>query len=107
VKGRWLEGDEDGMRIAPHIARAVQFRRVNLVDARELADLGKFDAIICRNVLIYFRDSTIEKVIGNLGDRLAPQGLLVVGASESLLRFNVAFACEELRGAFFYRKIPA
>jgi chemotaxis protein methyltransferase CheR len=104
VVGRWLEGDEDGMRVAPRIHQAVAWRRVNLIDERELTAMGQFDAIICRNVLIYFRDRTIEQVVANLRQRLLPNGLLVVGASESLLRFNVALVCEEQRGAFFYRK---
>jgi chemotaxis protein methyltransferase CheR len=104
VIGRWLEGEEDGMRVAPHISRAVEWRRVNLVDERELSALGQFELIICRNVLIYFRDRTIEQVIASLWQRLVPHGTLVVGASESLLRFDVAFACEELRGAFVYRR---
>lgn len=106
VIGRWLEGDEDGMRVAPHITRAIAWHRVNLVEEREPSELGSFDFIICRNVLIYFRDQTIEKVVDQLWQRLTPEGLLVVGASESLLRFKVAFACEEQRGAFFYRKQP-
>lgn len=104
--GRWLEGDENGMRVVPHIARAVNWQRVNLIDEREVAALGRFDAIVCRNVLIYFRDRTIEQVIDHLWQRLSPDGRLVVGASESLLRFNVAFACEEQSGAFYYRKLP-
>ena len=103
VVGRWLEGDENSMRVAPHIARAVSWHRVNLVDEQE-PGLGSFDIIICRNVLIYFRDHTIEKVIDRLWQQLTPTGHLLVGASESLLRFKVAFACEEQAGAFFYRK---
>jgi chemotaxis protein methyltransferase CheR len=104
--GRWLEGDEEGMRAAPRITSAVSWRRVNLVDDRELSELGLFDVIICRNVLIYFRDQTIEKVVERLWRQLVPDGRLLVGASESLLRFNVPFSCEEQRGAFFYRKQP-
>jgi len=104
VVGRWLEGDENSMRVAPRIASAVTWRQVNLVDDRELVELDSFDVIICRNVLIYFRDQTIEHVVERLWQRLNPDGLLLVGASESLLRFNVPFSCEEQRGAFFYRK---
>jgi chemotaxis protein methyltransferase CheR len=106
VVGRWLEGQDDGMRFASHISRSVEWRRVNLVDEAALSALGHFDLVICRNVLIYFRDQTIEQVIQNLWQRLRPDGVLVVGASESLLRFDVAFSCEELRGAFLYRKLP-
>ena len=105
VVGRWLDGDQDGMRISPDIARAVEFRRVNLVSVEELSALGTFDVIICRNVLIYFQDRTIERVARGLWQSLVPEGLLLVGSSESLLRFDLPFACEELRGAFFYRKV--
>jgi chemotaxis protein methyltransferase CheR len=106
VVGRWLEGDENGMRVAPQIARAIDWRRINLVDERDSSELDPFDVIICRNVLIYFRDQTIEKVVDRLWHKLRPEGLLLVGASESLLRFKVSFACEEQRGAFFYRRQP-
>ena len=77
-----------------------------MVDERAPAELGMFDVIICRNVLIYFRDQTIEQVVDRFWQKLAPDGLLLVGASESLLRFKVPFVCEETRGAFFYRKQP-
>lgn len=106
VVGRWLEGDEDGMRVAPHIARAVSWRQINLVDECQPSEVESFELIICRNVLIYFRDQTIEKVIECLWQKLTPDGQLLVGASESLLRFKAAFACEEQQGAFFYRKQP-
>ena len=75
------------------------------MDERQVTGLGHFDAVICRNVLIYFRDRIVEQVIGNLWQCLLPDGLLVVGASESLLRFDVAFSCEERSGAFFYRRL--
>lgn len=108
VTGRWLQLDEngDGMRVARHVLQAVEWRRVNLVSDAELEALGHFDVVICRNVLIYFRDRTIERVIGNLWQSLTTDGHLLVGASESLLRFASSFVCEEQRGAFFYRKLP-
>jgi chemotaxis protein methyltransferase CheR len=106
VTGRWLFGDEDGMRVAPHIASAVTWVQSNLVDEERIAKLGQFDAILCRNVLIYFNDRTIEQVVGRLWRRLNPNGYLFVGTAESLLRFDVPFSCEEQRGCFYYRKQP-
>jgi chemotaxis protein methyltransferase CheR len=106
VVGRWLEGDEDGMRVAPHVAKAVDWVKLNLIDEERVAQLGQFDVILCRNVLIYFRDRTIEQVVGRLWQRLKPHGYLFVGTSESLLRFDVPFTCEEQRGCFYYRKRP-
>lgn len=103
VLGRWLEPQGTGARVMPHILDAVSWRRINLIDARSVAALGAFDLIICRNVLIYFRDETIATVASNLSDRLLPGGRLLVGTSESLLRFDSSLECEEQRGVFFYR----
>ncbi len=105
VIDRWLLPDGDGMRVAPRIAQAVSWHCVNLMDEAKLAALGQFDVVVCRNVLIYFRDQTVERVIANLWQSLLPDGHLVVGASESLLRFETPLECEEQRGAFFYRKV--
>ncbi len=88
------------MRVVPRIAQAVTWHRVNLIEQREVSALGQFDAILCRNVLIYFSDRTIEQVVEHLWQALFPHGELLVGASESLLRFNVAFTCEEQGGPF-------
>ncbi|MEO8900353.1 MAG: protein-glutamate O-methyltransferase CheR [Polyangiaceae bacterium] len=106
VVGRWLEPEGDGVRVAPRILNAVDWRRVNLVSEEEVAGLGGFDFVICRNVLIYFRDPTVEQVVASFGRALRPSGQLLVGASESLLRFNLPFTCQEHRGTFFYRKVP-
>jgi len=104
VVDRWLEPRGDGMWVVPRIAAAVSWHRVNLVMEPEILALGQFDVIICRNVLIYFSDETTEKVIASFARVLDDDGRLLVGASESLLRFDSAFVCEERDGSFFYRK---
>jgi chemotaxis protein methyltransferase CheR len=107
VVGRWLEPEGDGMRVVPRIAAAVSWHRVNLTVPEELTALGQFDIVLCRNVLIYFSDVTVTKVIAAIAGRLRPNGWVLVGASESLLRFESALACEEHAGSFFYRKVEA
>jgi chemotaxis protein methyltransferase CheR len=102
--GRWLLPVDKGMRVERRIARAVDFRRVNLVENAEVAALGQFDVVLCRNVLIYFSDATVERVVATLAGALRPNGRVIVGASESLLRFESGLVCEERGGAFFYRK---
>jgi chemotaxis protein methyltransferase CheR len=84
--------------------RAIRWARLNLFDTPAVRALGTFDVILCRNALLYFRDEAVARLLGTLRDSLVPQGLLVVGASESLLRFGTAFECEEHGGAFFYRR---
>jgi chemotaxis protein methyltransferase CheR len=102
--GRWLVPVGNGMRVESRIAHAVDFRRVNLVDSAAVTALGQFDIVLCRNVLIYFSDATVESVVTALSRALRPHGRLIVGASESLLRFESGLICEERSGAFFYRK---
>ena len=104
VEGRWLEVRDGRPHVKPELVEAVDWRRVNLTDAAAVAALGAFDAILCRNVLIYFRDDTALRVVQSLGDALVPGGQLLVGTSESLMRFGTALSCEERRGAFFYSK---
>ena len=106
AKPSWLV-DEGGRHVVSERLRgAIEWQRVNLLDDTAVAALGVFDAIVCRNVLIYFRDETTTRVLGRLYRALTPEGRLLVGASESLIRLGTAFQCEERRGAFFYRKTP-
>jgi chemotaxis protein methyltransferase CheR len=100
---RYLEAGPGGVAITPRIRDAVTFHTLNLLDEAAIARLGTFDAILCRNVLIYFRDAQVARVLATLAAALAPGGLLAVGVSESLLRFGTALTCEERGRSFFYR----
>lgn len=100
----WLELDGAIAVVKPELLRAVQFRRINLSDRDAVRQMGKVDVVVCRNVLIYFRDSMIKAVAESLAETLNPGGYLLIGASESLLRFGAELRCEEHGGAFFYRK---
>lgn len=100
---RYLEVGPRGITVAPVIRDAVRFDTFNLVDEAPRPELGLFDAVLCRNVLIYFDDKEILRVIERIGAHLAPGGLLAVGVAESLLRFGTMLCCEERGNAFFYR----
>lgn len=100
VTERWVrEG-----RMAYEITSAIDFRRESLIGGEPSLLEGSLDLILCRNVLIYFRDDVVRKVVAMLASRLRPGGRLLVGASESLLRFGTMLQCEERAGAFFYVK---
>lgn len=91
-------------RMAPVITGAIDFRRESLIALAPPPERKNLDLILCRNVLIYFRDDVVRNVVHMLADRLRPGGRLLVGASESLLRFGTFLRCEERSGAFFYVK---
>jgi chemotaxis protein methyltransferase CheR len=102
---RYLQREQDGtIRVSPHLAEAVRWRRVNLQDEQQMAAVGSAHAVLCRNVLIYFRDETAVKVVGRLSDALVPGGVLLVGVSESLLRYATNLVCEEHGNVFLYRR---
>ena len=105
LDARFLVAVKDGrVRVREDLAQEIQWLRVNLVDTEAVASLGAFDVIACRNVLIYFSDDTAKRVLASLSGALQPGGALLVGVSESLLRFGSSLACEERGGVFFYRK---
>ncbi|WP_438000995.1 protein-glutamate O-methyltransferase CheR [Sorangium sp. So ce185] len=101
---RWLEVTPDRVVVSAELKQAIDWRRINLLEASDVTSLGQFDVIVCRNVLIYFHDNTARWVVANLSGALASGGALLVGISESLLRLGTALACEERGGVFLYRK---
>jgi chemotaxis protein methyltransferase CheR len=91
-------------RASRSLIASIEYKQLNLLDTAAIAALGSFDLILCRNVLIYFADSTVKSVVSSLARALEPHGRLLVGASESLLRFGTVLRCEERGGAFMYAK---
>ena len=101
---RWLRCAPDEIQAPARLREALDVRRINLCDPLEVAALGTFDLVVCRHVLIYFGDARISAVVGALAERLREGGALLVGVSESLMRFTTAVCCEELAGTFVYRR---
>ena len=99
---RWLEVDDDEVRVAPALIDRIDWRRINLLDQQAIERLGRFDAIICRNVLIYFRSDVIGQVVDSLLAALEPEGVIAVGVSESLMRLGTRIQSLEQGGFFFY-----
>ena len=82
------------MKVKVEIQQMVTFQRLNLDRESDLVE-GPFDAIFCRNVLIYFDAASKHRVITNLFGRLAPSGLLFVGHAENLSSMSLQLRCIE------------
>jgi chemotaxis protein methyltransferase CheR len=65
------------------LRQRVQFRHVNL-NTQLPSDLGMYDVIFLRNVMIYFNADTKRQVVGRVTSRLKPGGQFFIGHSESL-----------------------
>ena len=71
------------------IRAMVQHRQLNLL--QDFSHLGTFDVIFCRNVLIYFDQDTKIGIFERLAKVLEPDGVLVLGAAESVVGISDAF----------------
>jgi chemotaxis protein methyltransferase CheR len=86
------------VRVRQELRDLVTFRQLNLLDARYPVR-GPFDAIFCRNVMIYFDKPTQRKVLQSLAPLLRADGLMFAGHSESFLHSADVF---RLRGNTVY-----
>jgi chemotaxis protein methyltransferase CheR len=71
------------------IRAMVQHRQLNLL--HDFAQLGTFDVIFCRNVLIYFDQDTKIKIFNRLAKAIEPDGFLVLGAAETVVGLTDVF----------------
>jgi chemotaxis protein methyltransferase CheR len=76
-------------QLNPEIRSMVQYRQLNLL--HDFSQLGKFDVIFCRNVLIYFDQETKTRIFERLSKVIEPDGFMVLGAAESVVGISDAF----------------
>lgn len=79
------------VRLRANVRNLVRFQQLNFHSAAWDVS-GKFDAIFCRNVLIYFDKPTQHRVLRRLANYLTDDGLFFAGHSESLLHAADVFA---------------
>jgi|TARA_B110000238_G_C16132367_1_gene442076 chemotaxis protein methyltransferase CheR len=93
-------GEYEGfLLIDKKLQNKTSFSEINLT--KPLPDVGLFDVIFLRNVLIYFDTITKEKIIRSLVSKLRPKGLLFIGHSESLKSMDLPL---DLIGSTTYQK---
>ncbi len=92
-------------KINQPLKRLVSFGQINLSDRDQLRRVEKSQIVFCRNVIIYFDDEMKRKVIGAFYDNLEPNGMLLIGHSESLHNISRAFKPEHHTGTIVYRKL--
>jgi chemotaxis protein methyltransferase CheR len=86
------------VRVRPEVSAMVKFEQLNLLDAHWQLT-GAFDAIFCRNVMIYFDKATQTKILQRFAPLMKPDGLLFAGHSENFSFLNQTF---RLRGKTTY-----
>ncbi|MBV8645715.1 MAG: methyltransferase domain-containing protein [Candidatus Eremiobacteraeota bacterium] len=100
---KWFHPQGDGFVVDERIKRLVSFGRMNLLDGPKVAAEGPFDAIFCRNVLIYFDKPTQKRVVESFAKALRPGGYLFLGHAESLFHLTDLYEPIVGRDAIVYR----
>ena len=86
---KYFKQTGDVWQINPEIRAMVQHRQLNLL--HDFSQLGVFDVIFCRNVLIYFDQETKINIFNRLAKATEPDGFLVLGAAETVVGLTDAF----------------
>jgi chemotaxis protein methyltransferase CheR len=95
----WFDPDAESWRAKAELRRSISFAVHNLM---EPPPVGRFDIVLCRNVLLYFPNERRRAVLDRIAAAMTPDGLLFMGAGETVLGQSDAFEADRtLRG--FYR----
>jgi chemotaxis protein methyltransferase CheR len=101
---RYFRPFQGGFFINDEIKAMVEFSRLNLLDGRAVASMGTYDAIFCRNVLIYFDKPTQKRVVEAFAHVLRPRGYLFLGHAESIMRVTDLYEPVVTPKAIYYRR---
>ena len=103
VQRKWFRADGREMILDESVRAAVRFEAGNLADDDpELWQPGVYDAIFCRNVLMYFAPEQMRAVIVRMARSLAPGGFLFLGHAETLRGVSDRFHLRHTHETFYY-----
>lgn len=105
TRSRYFSTQPDGRwKIADEIRAMVSFRHLNLL--KDFSALGTFDLILCRNVAIYFQEDAKRDLFNRLARRMAPDGVLLIGSTESITGLCPFFHSHRHLRSIFYTLQP-
>jgi chemotaxis protein methyltransferase CheR len=104
VERYFVQLDGDRWQILEDLRGSVRFTPANLMDSAETRPHGQFDVIFCRNVLIYFDDTSRRLAAENLYENLAPGGFICLGHTESMSRISPLFEVRRFADAIVYQR---
>ncbi|MFC3714195.1 CheR family methyltransferase [Sphingoaurantiacus capsulatus] len=96
---RHFDKEGEQWRLARDVRQRVRFRQANL--CHPFAHLGRFDVVLCRNVLMYFDLPTRSDILARIRKQMPEDGCLLLGAAETVLGLDSAFRPDwENRGLY-------
>ena len=106
-RDRFFDRIDAGYALRVEPRNRVRFIRGNLIDGIFRGDQSRYDAVFCRNMLIYLHREARLKVLDAMREALRPKGLLFVGATEAAQVSAEYFTPMDHARSFAFRKEPA
>ena len=94
----------EGYELRPSYRRGTRFQCGNILDTSTFPSREPYDAIFCRNVLIYFSEPSLKAAIETFARAVRPGGLLFLGHSESIIGLTGSFQAERMGQSIAYRR---
>jgi chemotaxis protein methyltransferase CheR len=101
---KYFDPHEDRYKIKDELRAMVQFKKMNLM--KPFMGMGKFDIILCRNVMIYFTTQDRRKIYQSISSVLEPDGYLLIGSTESLVNDTDLYISNKYLNSVFYQFKP-
>ena len=101
---KYFQQTPQGYQLNDDLRSAVEFTRINLMEASEVRPYRNFDVIFCRNLLIYFDDVSRKQAAETFYDALRPGGFICLGHSESMSRISALYKIRKFPEAIVYQK---
>ncbi|MDR2580778.1 MAG: protein-glutamate O-methyltransferase CheR [Fibromonadaceae bacterium] len=102
MRNRHFLQDGSSYVVGEKLRKIVEFKAFNIQDP--FTQIGSFDVIFCRNILIYFSDDAKRKILSQFFQILAPDGYLLLGSAENMYNLNSDFVTERYGATTIYKK---
>jgi chemotaxis protein methyltransferase CheR len=86
---KYFDQTPAGWQVKQELRSAVTYQQLNLLE--DFSRLGPFDAIFCRNVLIYFQNETKKDILDRMAKVIRSDGYLLLGSAETVLGITESF----------------
>ncbi|GIW89168.1 MAG: putative biofilm formation methyltransferase WspC [Isosphaeraceae bacterium] len=104
LRKRYFSQNGTTWSVRPILKSSIRFLCANGLALARSGLVGPYDVVFCRNLLIYQTQAARQKLIVQVRDALAPEGLLFVGHAEMLPQLETDFVPVPHRGAFAFRR---
>ncbi len=102
---RWFAPRNHRWALDREIASMVEFRHHNLLEMPIVPTSGKWDAILCRNVIIYLTPDAVDRILTRFAGSIAEDGYLLLGSSEQIGHGFTSFRAVRRGPTFVYRSV--